>query len=430
MLARTAWLRRGVTCLALGAASFGCDPIRTTAHPEVEGYRNRPSYAMHLLYRQDIVASSRRQGEPYERGGAAIDVEHHRVFVGSSDRGLYALRAEDGERIWRFETLAPVQCEPLYDPKEEVVYFGSNDGALYKVAAATGKLLWRFATNAEVARRPVLVGNRLYFVNANDTVIAVDAASGKRIWSQHRAPALGMEVAGHGGVLVRGGLIFVAFSTGTVTAFDAASGREVWEPVDMAAEAEQGLGRVPAYLDVDTTPEYAIVAGVPAIVVGSYEGGVAALRADNGNQIWSNLAVTGTTDVSIWRQPAHTDERGRVHPRRRYVIASSGTTGLWALDLDSGTELWRRDLPDGGTSAPAYISGAILISTTQHGLFLVNPVDGAIIDGIHTQAGFSMPPATHGRRAFILSDSGQFLAFSVPAPTHRPRSDDWFASAY
>ncbi len=423
------WLARRWPWLCVAVLNAACNPIRTTAHPELEGYRHRPSYTMHLLYRQEIVADSRRQGEPYERGRPAIDAANHRVFVGSSDRGLYALRAEDGQRLWRFETLGPVQSEPLYDPTEEVVYFGSNDGALYKVAAANGTLLWRFASNAEVTRRPVLVGGRLYFVNANDTVVAVDAATGKRIWSQHRAPALGMEVAGHSGLLVRGGRVFVAFSTGVVTAFDAASGREAWDPVDLSAEAEQVLGQVPKYLDVDTTPDFAVISGVPSIIVGGYEAGVVALRADNGNQIWSNAAVLGVTDVSVWRQPAHADARGRVYAKRSLVVASSGTTGLWALELSTGTEVWRRDLPDGGTSAPAYISGAMLVSTTQHGLFLVNPVDGAIIDGIHTQAGFSMPAATQGQRAFILSDSGQFVALSVPKPKPQVRNN-WFASAY
>ena len=38
-------------------------------------------------------------GEPYERGRAEIDVPHGRVFVGTSDHGLYALRASDGSTL-------------------------------------------------------------------------------------------------------------------------------------------------------------------------------------------------------------------------------------------------------------------------------------------------------------------------------------------
>jgi outer membrane protein assembly factor BamB len=36
----------------------------------------------------------------------------------------------------------------------------------------------------------------VYIVNANDTVIAMDAESGALLWTKHRSAALGIEVAG------------------------------------------------------------------------------------------------------------------------------------------------------------------------------------------------------------------------------------------
>ena len=100
------------------------------------------------------------------------------MFVGSSDRGLYAVRVEDGTVLWRFETLGFVQSAPLYDRGEDVVYFGSNDGALYKVRARDGKLLWRFMTNAEISRRPLLSGGSLFVANANDTGARAQSGDG------------------------------------------------------------------------------------------------------------------------------------------------------------------------------------------------------------------------------------------------------------
>jgi hypothetical protein len=241
--------------LALSGA-FGvaaCESARASINPEVPPWVHRPSWSITLVYKESVAAQSRDEVEPYERGGPELDIHGHRVFVGSSDRGFYALRAEDGGILWRFETLGVVQCEPLYDPDEDVVYFGSNDGALYKVRAKDGSLLYRFATNAEVARRPILRGGMLYFVNANDTVIAIDKKTGVRRWSQHRAPALGMEVAGYAGPLLYRNLVYAGFSDGTVTAYDADTGTERWQPVDLSAEAEETLGEVPRYLDVDTT---------------------------------------------------------------------------------------------------------------------------------------------------------------------------------
>jgi len=411
-----AFVAAALATLAL-SSGVACSALSVSANPEVPTWVHRPSWSMSLVYAERLNAASRQETEPYERGRPELDVAHRRVFVGSSDRGLYALRADDGAVLWRFETLGVVQCEPLYDPEEDVVYFGSNDGALYKVRAKDGALLFRFATNAEVARRPVIAGRLVYAVNANDTVLALDRETGKRRWSQHRAPALGMEVAGYAGPLVYRGLVYAGFSDGTVMAYDAITGADRWQPVDLSAEAEEVLGDVPRYLDVDTTPVGGTIDESPVVYLGSYDGGVFALDAESGAKVWGRSEVTGVHEVVLWHEPAHERRGGGAEqPARDLLLASTGTTGLWALDSQTGEDVWHRSLPDGGVSSPVPIAGALLVSTTLHGLFLLSPLDGSVIDGIHTGAGFSMPAAVHGLRAFILSNTGSLMALHVTPP--------------
>lgn len=406
------------SCAALlgSAALLGaCDGGRGGAAPEVPTWKNRAGWVLDVDYSKNLVASTRRSGEPYERGQPEIDVRGRRVFVGSSDFGLYALDAVSGEQLWRFETLGFVQGTPLYDPGEDVVYFGSNDGALYKVRADSGELLWRLMTNAEVARRPVLSGEVLYAANANDTLVAVDRKTGQILWAQHRTPALGMEVAGYSGPALAHGRVYMGFSDGTATAFDAMTGDEVWQPVDLAAEAEQNLGDLPTYLDVDTTPIPTRISAGEVVLFGSYEGGVFALEAETGLQIWSNTNVLGVSDFELWEQPSVTRPEGRTEARRLLLVAT-GTTGLWALDLENGREVWRRDLPVGGVTRPVPIAGAILVNATQMGTYLMSPIDGSIIDGFHFADGAYSTPAVYGRRAFVLTNNGTFLALSVQPP--------------
>jgi outer membrane protein assembly factor BamB len=412
-LGRAAWIGA-----LLGSVLLSCEVSRAGAHAEVPVWTHHPAWSLEVIYSHPLLAQSRKHGEPYERGGAEIDVAGRRVFIGSSDGGLYALRAEDGQVIWRFETVGAVQCEPLYDPQENVVYFGSNDGALYKVDAERGLLKWRFMSNAEVARRPQLVGDVLYAVNANDTVLALDRRTGERKWSQHRTPALGMEIAGHAAALVWRGKVYVSYSDGTVTAYDAANGSESWQPIDLSGEAEEQLGEVPRYLDVDTTPVAGSVDDNAVVFVGSYEGGVFALDADTGNVVWSLPTVVGVSDLLLWEQPAHPNRTGEgpKEAARKILIAATGTSGLWGIDPEQGTELWRRDLPDGGISRPAPLLGALLVSTTRQGLFLVHPLDGTLIDGIHSDLGFAMPAATHGNRAFIMTNGGTFMGLYAHQP--------------
>jgi outer membrane protein assembly factor BamB len=387
---------------------------------------------MHVVYRAALAASTRRDGEAYQRGQVEIDAKQRRIFVGSSDRGLYCLDARDGTQLWRFETTGHVQSAPLYDPTDESVYFGSDDGALYKLDASNGELRYRFFTNAEVAERPVLVGGRLYLVNANDTVISIDAKHGKMLWNQHRTPVGGMQLAGHSGLLVWGNRVYVGFSDGMVVAYDAMTGAERWQPIDLAAEAEQTLGTAPEHFDVDTTPVADVVDGSPVVYVASAQGGLFALDAENGTQIWHTPSVIGATQLLLWDAPRRArpanvvadpspaadelEENSNEARARKLLIVATGASGLWALEPSDGSVVWRSRLPDGGVSGPVPIAGALLVSASQLGLYLVSPLNGRVIDGVHVTEGVSALPAARGNHAFVLTNSGDLLGLHVAAP--------------
>jgi len=247
-------------------------------------------------------------------------------------------------------------------------------------------------------------------------LIAADAETGRIHWSQHRTPAMGMEVAGHSGVVVHGGYAYMGFSDGMAIAFDAITGDERWQPVDLAAEAEEIRGDIPKYLDVDTTPEVVLTDVGEIAIFGSYVGGVYALDSKVGTMIWSNSIVQGVSDIALWTQPAYKHE-GVNRPARRLLLVSTGTTGLWALDPEDGVEVWQRSLPAGGVSRPAFVAGAILLNASQLGTYLLSPVDGSLIDGLHFDAGAWGTPAAFGNRAYTMTNGGTFLAIRVVAPS-------------
>jgi outer membrane protein assembly factor BamB len=417
----------GAIAIAASAACISCATTEASndrVNPEVPLWFHRPSGAIHVYLDRTLTAPSRQVGEDYEHGRPAIDPIHGRVFVGSSDHGLYALRAGDGDTLWRFETLGVVQCEPLYDPEFDLVYFGSHDGALYAVHARDGALAWRFMTGAEVARQPVIGGpNRsmLFVANGADQLFGLDRATGRQVWTVHRTPALGMEIAAHAGPAVDGEMVYMAYSDGHVIAYGTSDGAERWTPVDLSADAEQTLGDAPRYLDVDTTPIVDELPNGKVVYVASYAGGVFALDAKSGARVWMNEKAVGATELTLWREPAHvsrsTARNGTaVIPEKRVLIASSGVSGLWGLDPLTGRKLWRVPVPDGGITAPAAIAGALLVGTTRYGLFLMSPVNGHPIDGIDLGSGFAETPAAYGGRAFVVSNAGTFLGLEVDDP--------------
>ncbi len=406
-----------LACLALTASS-ACDNLKTVANPEVPLWVHHPGNAISVSQRRELTAKSRIAGERYERGAPEVDPAHRRVFIGSSDRGLYAVDAVDLSTLWRFETAGAVQSEPYYDIREDVVYFGSNDGALYKLRASDGKMLWRFSSNSEITRRVVLHQGTLFVMNANDTLIAVNPETGKLKWYRHRQPAAGIEISGYAGPAVLDDLVFAAFSDGIVMAYKVGDGAEAWlTPVDTVAIVEQGGGGEELrYLDVDTTPIIVRVDDTDLMFLASYEGGVFAFDALSGTQVWRNDASIGVTELTLFEGPAK-PRRGDTEARKhRVLIASSGLTGVWGLSLDDGSELWRRDLPSGGVTRAVPWGGALLVGTTRYGLFLFHPLDGGVLDGVYAGGAFAAAPAAHARRAFALTNAGTLLSLDITPP--------------
>jgi outer membrane protein assembly factor BamB len=411
--------------LALGAmgALAACGKKDNISNPIAPMWLKRPSWALQLTFRRPLVAEqgmSARAG--IEKGVPAIDPRHGRLFVGTSDHGMYALRASDGSTIWRFETAATVQSEPLYDDERDVVYFGSDDDGMYCARARDGAMVFRYRTGAEVQRRPILAKRPsgkgiLVFVNAADSVFAVDAETGQPRWKRVRTPALGLEISGHAGVAIDGDRVYAAFSTGRVAAYDLTTGTDRWPEVDLAATGNVGSEEQQKYFDVDTTP---LVEG-DRVYVASVAAGVVALDATSGGPVWRRPEAEGVSWLSRWHEAKSIDPVTQAEiPERTLIIAGSGTTGLWALDPKTGDVRWRMQVPQGAISFPVEIAGALLVTTSKVGMFLLDAKLGHVIDGIDPGAGFAGGAAAFGNRAFVLTNSGVLLGLQVVAPVATP----------
>ena len=70
------------------------------------------------------------------------------MYVGSSDRKLYALNGKTGVKLWEFETGGGVQSSPAIG-SDGTVYVGSEDKKLYAINGKTGIKLWEFETGGQ-----------------------------------------------------------------------------------------------------------------------------------------------------------------------------------------------------------------------------------------------------------------------------------------
>lgn len=94
------------------------------------------------------------------------------VFVGSLNGTLYAVRAEDGESVWSFDTQGPILQSPAYASGK--VYVGSVGGCLYCINAKTGAANWRFdGGRGGFAASPTVEAGIVYIGSRTGTLYAI-----------------------------------------------------------------------------------------------------------------------------------------------------------------------------------------------------------------------------------------------------------------
>lgn len=81
-------------------------------------------------------------------GGSSAAVANGKIYVGSYDGNVYALKAASGAKLWSFPTGGEVFSSPAV--AKGVVYVGSNDKNVYALNAATGAKLWSYTTGYDV----------------------------------------------------------------------------------------------------------------------------------------------------------------------------------------------------------------------------------------------------------------------------------------
>lgn len=144
------------------------------------------------------------------------------VYIGSSDRNVYAIDAVSARQIWRFETQGSVRSTPAVAAGR--VYFGSYDHCVYALDAKTGALAWKHDTLEPVVSSALVDGGSVYIGSRSSDLFALDADTGSPRWKffywsswVESSPTL------------RDGTLYIGSSDyQQVFAIDAASGAERW----------------------------------------------------------------------------------------------------------------------------------------------------------------------------------------------------------
>jgi outer membrane protein assembly factor BamB len=229
------------------------------------------------------------------------------LYFGTKAGDVWALNADDGTVLWRFEADGAVWSKPAVT--DDAIYVTSMDGVLHKLDR-DGNEQWSFASpGAGVASNPTVVGDSVYFGSFDKKLYAVSTDDGAMRWSVDGdnwfwgTPAVG------------DGVVYAPNLDGRVYAVREDDGSSVWE-----FDAGAPVRSAPALVE-------------DGLVVAARDGDVFKLDLENGQPVGGPVIIDSTIESNLT-----TDGEGRVFvvPRDAtlYVIDATGNLTASSFQLN------------------------------------------------------------------------------------------------
>ncbi len=240
-----------------------------------------------------------------------------------------------------------------------------------------------------ILANPVAAEGRLYVIDGQGSVFALDPASGREVWKVNFTPKKGRDrEAFGGGVAYADGTLYVTSGFRFVAALDAKTGQEKWRTPTEApmhgapnvaggkvyainvndeltafdAQTGQSVWTYQAIAEPARILEASSVAITPDVVVAPFASGeLVALNPVNGNDLWNDvLSLTNRNNALSEIR----DIGGRPIIYRGDVLAGSHAGVFAAVDLHTGQRRW--SLPIATVTTP-WAAGDVVYITDQAG---------------------------------------------------------------
>ena len=304
-------------------------------------------------------------------------VAYGRLFYADGGGRIYAISAATGRRAWRYDAHRGSAASPAIGDGTVYAAFlnrfpshgkDPGDGAVIALAAGNGAVRWTARVGASETS-PLLAGGRVYVGGWDGVVYALDAATGRRLWTFATGGAV------KGGLAGADGRVYAGSYDGHVYALDAATGRLAWR-----ASAQPSLFRHAGTFYATPAVAYG------RVYVGSTDGRMYSFGAASGRLRWSHR-----TGAYVYGSAAVFD---------RLVVVGSYDHHVYAFDAATGDVRWRFDAGGPISGSTTVIGGVAYAATLRGRTVALDARTGRLLWSVGR--GRYAPAVTDGRRVFLV----------------------------
>lgn len=265
----------------------------------------------------------------------AVDIENKQVLFGSEDYTFYAWDYRDARVNWTYTTSDKIRSSARLAHGH--VFFGSDDGKLYAILAQNGRFMWDYFTEAPIRTTPYVTNDRIIFGNEAGEIVALEL-NGNKKWSTSARRAVQSSP-----MVDDENFVYVGSFDGYLYALDGDNGFTQWRfrstgPIVSTPALERGF-----------------------VYFGSADGKLYCVNTATGKERWRFA-----TDKPIVSSP------------RLYqgVVYFGGTDKiLYAVDARTGKELWRYEAGGEITSTPVIIDNKLVFGCMDRKVYALPLID-------------------------------------------------------
>ncbi len=381
--------------------------ISNTDWPQAGGY---PHHAMQNVH----VGNGEAQGlEQIWRANIGKGTSHRiplnatpivadgKVFTLDANSRVRAFHDQTGKTLWEQSIKSLKEKENVISGglaySGGIIFATSGYNEVLALNPADGEIYWRTTIPAGSRAAPTVLNGRVFVTALNNSMIALDATSGKALW-EHEGVAEATGLLGAASPAADGEIVIPAFSSGDITALRTQNGSIVWE--DSLANSLR-LGGMSGLSDIRGLP----VITRDRVIAASFGGKIAAFNKTNGSR--------------LWQKPISSAETPWVSGNAVYVLTADFK--IIALDLTNGETIWisniqkyenekKRDTLIHWTG-PIMVNGKLLIAGSKGRVRELNPLNGQEINSWKVGRDISIPPIVANGTLFILTDDGSLSAY-------------------
>jgi polyvinyl alcohol dehydrogenase (cytochrome) len=329
------------------------------------------------------------------------------VYLPSWDGSVVALRAQDGEQLWKAMLPSGVDSSPAVT--RDRVLVSDVAGSVHALDRATGDVVWSVRADphpeAHLWSSPIVIEAQNLIVlgvasyeevivkdalTFRGSVVGLDLTTGQERWKTFTTAGDANEGAGvaiwataavdeaRGMLYVGTGNNYVAPGSAlsdSMLAIDYASGAIVWSHQFLADDVFAITGATGPDHDIGSTANLFSAGGRDLVGVGIKSGVYAALDRDTGVPVWMANVSPGGIFGGIIAASAYAN--GLVYAAGN--DPDSGETAVAAIDAVDGAIVWDARVPQQGFGGLAYANGVVFIGTFSATLTAFDALSGGVL---------------------------------------------------